>query len=267
MKAKIGVLDSGVGGLSVLREIHRLLPTHPTLYFADQAHVPYGPRNPDEINEFVETITRFLLLQGARVIVVACHAASTASLYDLRVRFPDVPFVGMEPAIKPAVETSKNGVIGVLTTQATASGKLYRSVLERFAGDVRVITQVAPELVQIAENGQQNTGPGREMIAHYVNPLLDAGADKIVMACTHFPFLADEISTLAGAQAMIVDPGAAIARQVARMWPDDADIAPAENEYFTSGDPQQFRTLLRALLNVDTVVSGVEFSSMEHDDA
>ena len=121
----------GVGGLSVLREIHRLLPEIPTLYYADQAHIPYGPRSADEIREYVKAITEFLIGQGAGVIVIACHAASAASLQPLRQQYPDVPFVGMEPAVKPAAEATRSGVVGVLTTQATADGALYRRVLAR----------------------------------------------------------------------------------------------------------------------------------------
>ncbi|MCC6802512.1 MAG: aspartate/glutamate racemase family protein, partial [Anaerolineae bacterium] len=143
----MGVLDSGVGGLSVLREIHRLLPGVPTFYFADQAHIPYGPRSADEIRGYVESIADFLIGQGAAVIVMACHSASAASLTDLRARNPHIPIVGMEPAVKPAAEATRSGVIGVLTTQATANGALYKRVVARFAANVRVITQVAPELV------------------------------------------------------------------------------------------------------------------------
>jgi glutamate racemase len=133
MSPKIGVFDSGLGGLSVLREIHRLLPNHPTLYFADQGHMPYGPRDPAEIHTFSRGITQFLLDRDAAVIVIACHSASANSLEKLRVEFPQVPFVGVEPAIKPAASASKSGVVGVLTTKATAEGPLYHRVLERFA--------------------------------------------------------------------------------------------------------------------------------------
>ena len=262
MNPKIGVLDSGVGGLSVLREIHRLLPDHPTLYFADQGHVPYGPRDPQEINTFVDAITRFLLGQGAKVIVVACHAASTASLYDLRAHYPDVPFVGMEPAVKPAAETTQSGVIGVLTTQATASGPLYQSVKARFAAEVQVLTQVAPELVQIVERCEQSTEAGRDVVRQYVQPMLDAGVEKIVLACTHFPFLEDEINALIGSNAEIVDPGAAVARQVARIWPQGIVPQPDINQYFTSGDPKQFQAILKTLLGISAEIAFIDPSSM-----
>ena len=264
MNPRIGVLDSGAGGLSVLREIHRQLPDHPTLYFADQAHVPYGPRNPQEIDTFVVDITRFLLDQGARVIVVACHAASTASLYELRVRYPGIPFVGMEPAVKPAAETSRSGVIGVLTTQATANGPLYRRVLAQHASHIRVLTQVAPELVEIVEEGRQETATACSTLRHYVEPLLDAGVDRIVLACTHFPFLKNEIAAIAGSQATIVDPGEAIARQVARVWFPDVDVQPGQNRYFTSGDASKFQATLHTLLGLDSSTLRVQLSDQSY---
>lgn len=255
--AKIGVLDSGVGGLSVLREIHRLLPDHPTLYFADQFHLPYGPRDSAQISTFVEAIARFLIQRGAAIVVVACNAASAASLYHLRSQYPHIPFVGMEPAVKPAAEATRTGVIGVLTTRATAQGTLYRRVLEQFASNVRVITQVAPELVRIVEENSQHTSSSREAIRLCLQPLLDTGVDQIVLACTHFPFLADVIQEIAGAEVRLIDPGPAIARQAVRVWPDGVPAAPGENIYYTSGAPEQFQQMLQTLINVDASVEGV----------
>ncbi len=255
--ARIGVLDSGVGGLSVLREIHRLLPIHPTLYFADRLHFPYGPRPAAEIYGFVEAITRFLQARGAVVIVLACNAASAASLLSLRAHFPDVPFVGMEPAVKPAVESTEASVVGVLTTRATADGPLYRRVLERFASGARVVTQVAPELVHIAENNSQHTTQNQRIIRRHIHPLLDAGADRIVLACTHFPFLAESIQAIAGPGVQLVDPGPAVARQAARVWPEGITPARAENAYFASGSPDHLREMLQTLIGIDDPVTDV----------
>ncbi|MFW5692032.1 MAG: glutamate racemase [Chloroflexota bacterium] len=245
----IGVLDSGVGGLSVLREIHRLLPDYPTLYFADQLHVPYGPRSNEELLTFVDAITRFLLARGARVVVLACHAASAAALYTLRQRYPAVPFVGIEPAVKPAVTRSREQRVGVLTTWATAEGSLYRRVLERFAGGAQVITQVAPELVDLVERGTANTPEGQRLIMEIVQPLMAAGADEIVLACTHFPFLMESIRRAAGPDVELVDPGPAVARQVARVLPADVQPAAQPPRYFTSGDPGRFREQIRRLIH------------------
>ena len=248
---KIGVFDSGIGGLSVLREIHRLLPNHPTIYIADQANLPYGPRPIAEIQSFSDRITRFLIEQGAVVIVIACNTASAASLEYLRAKYPDRPFVGMEPAVKPALEASKTRVVGVLSTRATAEGTLYKRVLERYAEDKRVITQVAPDLVRIAEEQSQHTSASRAIISGYIRPMLDAGADHIVLACTHFPFLADAIHEVAGQGINLIDPSAAVARQAARLWRTDAIPEPAPNMYYTSGNTLSFQQTLKTLIDVD----------------
>jgi glutamate racemase len=254
LPTKIGVLDSGVGGLSVLREIHRLLPDYPTIYVADQQHLPYGARPAHEVRAFVFDIVRFLIDQGAAVIVLACNAASAASLLPLREAFPHIPFVGMEPAVKPAAESTRTGVIGVLTTRTTANGQLYARVLDFFTHDVRVITQVAPELVTIVEGDSQHTPESRGVIQGYIAPLVEAGADRIVLGCTHFPFLAPTIQQMVGSGITLVDPGPAVARQVARVWPRHVPAHSDTNQYFTSGDPAQFQNMLRTLIGVESSV-------------
>jgi glutamate racemase len=256
----IGVFDSGVGGLSVLREIHHLLPHVPTLYFADQGHLPYGPRPPEEIQHFVEAIVEFLIQRGAGVIVIACHTASAVSLVDLRARFPHVPFVGMEPAVKPAAESTKTGVIGVLSTLITANGDLYRSVRERFASGVRVITQVAPELVLMVEGGGANTPDSQQIIRNLLQPMLDAGADRIVLACTHFPFLKDQLEAITDVP--LIDPAPAVARQTARMMPATMQPSGGANLYYTSGDPEALGNALIRLIDVqDARVTGVQWEN------
>ncbi len=251
---KIGVFDSGIGGLSVLREIHRLLPHHPTIYIADQANLPYGPRPISEIQAFSDRITHYLIKQGAVVIVIACNTASAASLEYLRAKYPNMPFVGMEPAVKPALEASKTGVVGVLSTRATAEGSLYKRLLERYTEDKHVITQVAPDLVRIAEEQSQNTPASRAIISDYIRPMIDAGADHVVLACTHFPFLADAICEVAGHGVQLVDPSPAVARQTARLWPADRTPELAPNTYYTSGDTVAFQVTLKTLIDVDTFV-------------
>ncbi len=255
-KTAVGVLDSGVGGLSVLREIHHLLPACRTLYYADEGHLPYGTKPLDEIRAYVEDIARFLIYQGAGVIVLACHAASAASLRELRQSFPDVRFVGIEPAVKPAAERTRSGVIGVLTTHATAQGALYRGVVERFAQDVRVITPPAPALVWVVEQGRLVTPGTAAPLRHYVQPMLDAGADQIVLACTHFPFLAPALRHLVGERAALVDPVPAVAQQTARLMSGAACDAPP-HRYFTSGDPAHLRRMLRNLIGVESEVEAV----------
>jgi len=254
MNGKIGVFDSGVGGLSVLREIHRLLPHIPTLYFADQKHVPYGPRPHAEIYDFVREVAEFFINQGAEVIVLACHAASAAALYPLRENYPHIPFVGIEPAVKPAVNATKSGVIGVLTTKATADGVLYRKVLTQFAQDVRVLTQIAPRLVELVEAGAFHTEVAKEIISDYLNPMLTEGADQLVLACTHFPFLADELIEISQGKMTLVDPGLAVAKQVQRVLPPKFVPAEEPHSYFTSGDENTFKNALKTLIGVSASV-------------
>lgn len=251
MNGKIGVFDSGVGGLSVLREIHRLYPHIPTIYVADQKNVPYGPKSHDQILGFVRPIVDFFIQQGAEVVVLACHAASAAALYSLRQLYPAIPFVGIEPAVKPAVLATKTGVIGVLTTQATADGFLYRKVLNQYAQEAHVITQIAPRLVTLVESGEFSTEAGRDIIREYIQPLLEQGADQLVLACTHFPFLADGIIQLVGDMVALVDPGLPVAKQVGRVLPTNFTPATTPHTYFTTGDITPFQQALRHLIQVD----------------
>jgi glutamate racemase len=213
----IGVFDSGVGGLTVWREIVRQLPHEDTLYLADQAHVPYGPRPLAQVREFAEGIARFLLDQGARVIVVACNTASAAALHDLRRTFPDIPFVGMEPAVKPAAERTHNGIVGVIATQATFQGQLFASLVERYADHVRVLTQACPGLVEAVEAGRLEPPDTEALLRQYLAPLLEAGVDQLVLGCTHYPFLRPTIERLVGAGVAVIDPAPAVARQVERV--------------------------------------------------
>lgn len=262
--AFIGVLDSGVGGLSVLREIHQLLPGVPTLYFADQGNLPYGPRDPEDLRRLVTSISEYLISLSASVIVLACNSASAASLLAIRERYPHIPFVGMEPAVKPAVAQTETGVIAVLTTQATAGGVLYRRVLERYTRNVRVITQVSPGLVTLVEAGTQATPEGLAVVRSYVEPALIEGADQIVLACTHFPFVAEQIAQVAGDRAQVVDPSAAIARQVARVLPPDFVPSAAEHRYFTSGPLEPFIDMTRRLMAQD--IPSEAFQALHHAD-
>lgn len=213
----IAVFDSGVGGLSVLREIRAQLPRADLLYLADQFHVPYGPRPIGEIRQFSEAITRFLLSRGATTIVVACNAASAAALKHLRVTFPETPFVGMEPAVKPAAERSRARVVGVIATPATFQGELFASVVDRFAKDVTVITQTCPGLVEQVEAGELDTPKTRAMLSEFLSPLVAQGIDTLVLGCTHYPFVLPAIGEIVGPAVEIIDPSPAVAKQVGRV--------------------------------------------------
>ncbi|MCF6278491.1 MAG: glutamate racemase [Anaerolineales bacterium] len=247
----IGIFDSGVGGLSVLRAIRRQLPAERLLYFADQAHVPYGPRSLAEVRQFSEGITHFLLSQGAKLVVVACNTASAAALHHLRKTFPETPFVGMEPAIKPAAEYTHTGLVGVLATPATFQGALYASVVERFAHGVTLLQDTCPGLVGQIEAGALDAESTRIILGDALRPMLDRGIDTVVLGCTHYPFVIPLIKQLVGDDIRVIDPAPAIARQVARRLDALSLRTPqnrtAEITLFTSGDPVKLRALLPAL--------------------
>jgi glutamate racemase len=253
----IGVFDSGVGGLSVWREIARQLPHYDTLYVADQAHVPYGPRPMDEVRGFAEEIARFLLEEGSRVIVVACNTASAAALHHLRAAFPQVPFVGMEPAVKPAALNTRTGTVGVIATPATFQGELFASLLERFAAGVRVLTQVCPGLVEAVEAGALDTPETERLLRACLEPLLTAGIDELVLGCTHYPFLRPAIERVVGPAVEIIDPAPAVARQVERVLAQHSGMErrpPPRHIFCTSGDPAAFAATAERLLGTSVQV-------------
>src|SRR5579859_3422754 len=251
----IGMLDSGVGGLSVLREVRRRLPHESIIYFGDQGHVPYGPRDRGEIRNFVVGIVRFLLDQQCKAIVIPCNAACAAALHYVRSLFVDTPIVGMEPAIKPAVERTKTGIIGVITTQATYQGELFASVIGRFADGVQVETQVCPEFVLLVEQGAPNSAESHAIVNGYLTPLESAGIDQLVIGCTHFTFLEDQIRARLGSRIEIVDPAPAVAKQVERVLEQrqilhspDHPTSPIPVQYVTTGSPDHMRYLITTLL-------------------
>lgn len=250
--APAGVFDSGVGGLSVLRAIRSLLPSQPLVYFGDQAHVPYGPRSLEEVRAFSEGITRFLLRRGARLIVVACNTASAAALQHLRTVFPDVPFVGMEPAVKPAAERSQTHRVGVLATPATFQGALYASVVERFANDTILYQDTCPGLVQEIEGGRLDGKETRRILERSLRPMLNNHIDTVVLGCTHYPFVIPLIRQIVGPGVQVIDPAPAIARQTQRLLEKNGWLSqtktPSRLQFFTSGDPEYFSKLLPRLL-------------------
>jgi glutamate racemase len=211
------VFDSGVGGLSVLRAIRRELPGVLSLYVADHAHVPYGPRPLADVRAFSEEIARYLLARGARLIVVACNAASAAALHHLRETFPEVPFVGMEPAVKPAAETTRTGKVGVLATPATFQGALFASVVERFANGVELLTHTCPGLVAEIEAGNLQGPETRAILEGALQPMVAKGIDTVVLGCTHYPFVIPLIQQIVGPDVRVIDPAPAVARQVGRV--------------------------------------------------
>ncbi len=251
----VGIFDSGIGGLSVLREIQTMLPFQPLYYIADQAHVPYGKRDLAEIREFAFSITDFLADKGAQLIVVACNTASAAALKELREAYPHLTFVGMEPAVKPATEKTHNGVVGVLATPATFQGKLYHTLVERFAQDVKILTHTCPGLVEAIESGDIQSAQSRLILKQALIPMLEKGADTIVLGCTHFPFIIPIIRDIVGPRVAVIDPAPAIAKRVSFLLQQSALIngyTKKDNVVFsTTGDTGSFQTVLHALLGID----------------
>jgi len=213
--APIGVFDSGIGGVSVLKHIRQLLPHEDLIYCADSRHAPYGNKSPEFIRERSHALTRFLIGQGAKAIVVACNTATAGAIASLREHF-SLPIIGMEPAVKPAAAASKNGVIGVLATIGTLKSAQFAALLESYGKDVQVVTQACPGLVECVERGELDSDATRALIAQYLQPLLAAGADTIVLGCTHYPFLRQGIAQQLAPAITLIDTGEAVAKQVQR---------------------------------------------------
>ena len=261
--SSIGIFDSGVGGISVLRVIREQMPEESLLYFGDQGHVPYGSRSMEQIQNFSEAITRFLLEQGAKIIVVACNTASAAALKDLREKFPDLQFVGMEPAVKPAAEHTQTGKVGVLATPATFQGALYASVVERFANGVELFQDTCPGLVQQIEQGNLSGKETRQILADALLPMLEKNIDTVVLGCTHYPFVIPLIQQIVGKKVRVIDPAPAVARQVGRLLEARAmRNKPGSNgeiTLYTSGDPSALKTLLPVFLGEMGNIQAVEW--------
>jgi len=248
--AMIGFFDSGVGGLAVLRETRALLPEADILYLADQANAPYGRRTLEEVRAFAEQATLWLVGQGAETVVVACNTASAAALGHLRARHPEVQFVGMEPAVKPAVAATRSGVVGVLATVATFSATVFDDLVGRFSAGIDVIAHPCPGWAQAVEDGWPDAEPA---IAAHLAPLLAAGVDTLVIACTHYSFLDDAIARAAPG-VTVIDPAAAVARQVARVA--DA-VGSGRTTYVTTGDPTRFAAQILRLLGATAEVAAI----------
>ena len=212
----IGVFDSGVGGLSVWQEIVKILPHESIVYLADNAHCPYGPRPEAEIIALCEKNVDFLLSHHCKLIVVACNTATAAAIEALRSKY-DIPFVGMEPAIKPAALHSRTGKIGVLATQGTLNGKLFKTTSDKYARHLEVQVQIGHGLVEVVETGKATSEEAEHLLRKYLEPMLENGVDQIVLGCTHYPFLLPLIRKISGNRVNIIDPAGAVARQAQRI--------------------------------------------------
>ncbi|MCJ7724764.1 MAG: glutamate racemase [Acidimicrobiia bacterium] len=248
----IGLFDSGVGGLSVLREVRFALPEADLVYLADQARSPYGIRTLDEVRDAAERATALLIARGATTVVIACNTASAAALHSLRDSRPGISFVGMEPAVKPAAAATRTGVVGVLATPTTFQAEVFDDLVGRFASGIEVLAHPCPGWADLVEKDGGDVDPA--VIREHVRPLVEAGADTLVLACTHYAFIAPQISEAAGPDVTLIDPAAAVARQVARVADGSGT---GSTTYLTTGDAGRFSAQIGRMLGIEVAATSV----------
>ncbi len=256
----IGVFDSGVGGLSVLREIRRELPAEDLIYVADSGYAPYGDRPEGYVRDRAVAIMEFLRSKDTKAVVVACNTATGIAVDALRARY-DVPIVAIEPAVKPAVARSRSRIVGVLATTQTLAGQKFAKLVSTHAGDVEVLTQAAPGLVDQVEAGQLDAASTRSLVERYLRPMLEKGADTIVLGCTHYPFLEDLIREVAGPDVAVIDSAAPVARELRRRLQAAGLLAPDDRRgsetFWTTGSDDRVRGVIAQLWTGDVEVREV----------
>jgi glutamate racemase len=244
----IGIFDSGVGGLSVWQEIDRLLPDESIVYYADNANCPYGEKTFSEVTEYSEKATQFLIDKGCKIIVVACNTATSQAIDYLRNTF-DIPFVGIVPAVKPAAMNSKTGVIAILATAGTLKSRKFNDTKREFSGNTEVILVEGGELVDIVENGLQGTRQSEDVLRKHIMPLMEKHIDHLVLGCTHFPFLIDDIRKITGNSVVLDDPAPAIAKRTKYILEQEKLTAPRDNKkhvaFFASGNIEPLKNMIQ----------------------
>lgn len=252
------MFDSGMGGLSVLRAIRELLPAESLLYVADSAHAPYGDLTPERIRDRSEHITRHLVEHGAKAVVVACNTATAVAVEHLRSLY-SLPIVAIEPAVKPAVHRTSTGTVGVLATSATLASPRYAALLARYGDRATVVAQACPGLVEHIERGDWDGPAIRRLVQGYVTPLLAAGADQIVLGCTHYPFLRGLIEEIAGPRVEVLETGPAVAAELRRRLELAGLLAEegrGEVRFLSSGDPERVAPVLSRLWREAVALEG-----------
>lgn len=242
----VGVFDSGVGGLSIVREMRRQMPRLDIVYVSDARYLPYGEKSDAFIRERAFAISDFLLAAGARALVIACNTATAAAAHALRAHYA-LPIVGIEPAVKPASQATRSGIVGILATAGTLQSRRYAELLERFGHFTRVLSQPASGLVEQVEAGDLDGPRTLALLRSCLRPLLDAGADTVVLGCTHYPFLLESIRAVVGPGVQVIDPGAAVARRVAQVLGAAVD-GDGLLHCYTSGDAPAQQALMSRLL-------------------
>ncbi|MEI6659914.1 MAG: glutamate racemase [bacterium] len=236
-QGNIGVFDSGLGGLSILKYLTKELPGYHFIYLADQANIPYGSHSPSEIVGFSYKITDFLIQKNCKLVVIACNTATSSAIAELRNKY-SIPFVGIEPAIKPAVESSNTGHIGVLATKVTAEGQKLQDLMDKFAGDAQIHTAIGYGLVELVEDGRADTDEAEELLRKYLDPMLENNIDQLVLGCTHYSFLINRIRKIVGDKVNIIDPTIAVVHRVKQVIEEQGILPadkPSEPEIYTSG--------------------------------
>lgn len=249
----IGIFDSGLGGLTVWKEVRRQLPAEDIVYFADSLHCPYGRKSAGEIIALAHRIVDGLLSVGCKLIVVACNTATAAAIEDLRKSY-NVPFVGMEPAVKQAALHTISGKIGVLATKGTFDGRLYKATSEKYAHDLDVMVQIGDGLVELVESNEYNTSKATPLLQRYIEPMLNHGVDQIVLGCTHYPFYKEQIEKIAGPSVTVIDPAPAVAKRVGDLL-CDASICNnmqcrGTDIFISSGKIEPMKNLLMSAANL-----------------
>jgi glutamate racemase len=247
----IGVFDSGVGGLSVLRALRERLPAAPLHYLADSAYAPYGDRSADEVVERSRRVCAYLLREGAGMIVVACNTATTGAIAALRAQWPEVSFVGVEPGVKPAAARSRTRRIGVLATHRTISSERLRVLIEQHAGNCQVVLQACPGLVDAIERNAPVDAELQALLAMFCAPLRAEQVDTVVLGCTHYPFVAAQLQALLGPDVQLIDTAEAVALRVQSLWTDAPSAPPPRLRLETTGDAGRLSAFAQRWLGTD----------------
>lgn len=268
--APIGIFDSGIGGLSVLRHVHTLLPDESLLYFADSGFAPYGEKPEAVIVERAVSIAAFLLTQNIKALVVACNTATAAAIAGLRARYPELPVVGVEPGLKPAASLTRSGTIGVLATANTLASEKFVKLQSQVAQDacVTFLLQACNGLAHQIEKGELSSRDTQQLVERYVAPLLAQHVDTLVLGCTHYPFVEQLIRDVAGPEVKIVDTGEPVARQLQRLLEQRELLRqiPAKDRLmaFTTGSSSTLSLAFSKLLRLEAMVQVVSATHMDH---
>ena len=247
----IGVFDSGIGGTSIWSAIHELLPNENTIYLADSKNAPYGQKTKEEIIDLSKKNVDFLIQNSCKLIVIACNTATTNAIQELRAEY-DIPFIGIEPAIKPAANNSKTQVIGILATKGTLNSELFNKTAEMFQ-ETKIIEQVGYGLVQLIEDGNLNSPEMTQLLESYLQPMIEANIDYLVLGCSHYPYLIPQIKKILPKHIKIIDSGEAVARQTQNILREKvgfSDAKKGEPVFFSNSDPSVLKSILKNQYNV-----------------